>query len=116
MMPKITRLPQGNAQFPGDKQQGDVVVLALGDIFCWDGNFWRMLGGRFIPKQMREDFLSYIQTGWPDEDSAKFDLPSLFDLSYFTAYDGNDTVPADPKMVEVFHSRILEAIRCIQSN
>lgn len=113
-MVKITRLPPGNAQFPTDKNPGDIVILALGDIFCWDGCIWRMLGGRFIPKQMREDFLSYIQTGWPDENSAQFDLPTLLDLSYFCAYDGDDTVPADPKMVEVFYSRIMEAVKQIK--
>lgn len=113
---KITRLRGGNSQFPEEKVIGDVTVLSLGDIFCWDGKFWRILGGRFIPEAMRESFLSYIKTGWPDEQSAQYDLPTLFDLSVFEDYGQWDMIPADPKMVNTFHSRVLEAIKAIKNN
>jgi len=109
----ITRLRGGNAQFPESKLPGDTVVLANGDIFCWDGGIWQLIGGRFIPRAMREEFLSYISTGWPDPSSARFDLPTLFDLSIFTDYGEDDIVPADAKMVRRFIDRVLEvAERC----
>lgn len=110
---KITRLRGGNAQFPEDKNIGDVVVLALGDIFCWDGGIWQLVGGRFIPQGMRDLFLSYVSTGWPDEESARFDLPTLLDLNIFVDYGPYDTVPADPKMIDRFIKRVAEVgARC----
>jgi hypothetical protein len=112
----ITRLRGGNAQFPEEKQIGDVVLLALGDIFCWDGRIWQLVGGRFIPSGMRDLFMTYVSTGWPDGESARFDLPALLDLSIFTDYGPNDLVPADPKMVRRFIDRVVEvAERCERS-
>ena len=104
----ITRLRGGNAQFPESKEPGDVVVLANGDIFCYDGGIWQLIGGRFLPRAMREGFISYISSGWPDSSSARFDLPSIFDLSIFTDYGPDDLVPADPKFVERFINRVVE--------
>lgn len=104
----ITRLRGGNAQFPESKEVGDVVVLANGDIFCYDGGIWQLVGGRFIPRSMREEFLSYVKTGWPDPSSARFDLPTILDLSVFTDYGPDDMVPTDPKFVEKFTARVLE--------
>lgn len=110
---KITRLRNGNAQFPETKEIGDVVMLALGDIFCWDGQIWQLVGGRFIPAAMRDIFLDYCYGGWPDPESARFDLPTLLDLSVFIDYGPYDTVPADPKMVERFIQRVAEVgARC----
>jgi hypothetical protein len=110
---RITRLRGGNAQFPEEKDIGDVVVLALGDIFCWDGGMWQLVGGRFIPAAMRDDFIIYVSNGWPDASDAYFDLPTLLDLSVFTNYGPYDTVPADKKFVERFISRVAEvAERC----
>jgi hypothetical protein len=110
---RITRLRGGNAQFPEEKEIGDVVVLALGDIFCWDGGMWQLVGGRFIPAAMRDDFIVYVSNGWPDASDARFDLPTLLDLSIFTDYGPYDTVPADKKFVERFISRVVEvAERC----
>jgi hypothetical protein len=110
---RITRLRGGNAQFPEEKDVGDVVVFALGDIFCWDGGMWQLVGGRFIPAAMREDFVSYVSNGWPDASDARFDLPTLLDLSVFTEYGPYDTVPADKKLIERFISRVVEvAERC----
>jgi len=110
---RITRPRGGNAQFPEEKTIGDVVVLALGDIFCWDGGMWQLVGGRFIPMAMRDDFISYISNGWPDANDARFDLPTLLDLSVFTEYGPYDIVPADKKMIEKFIGRVVEvAERC----
>ncbi len=112
----ITRLRGGNAQFPEGKKIGDVVMLALGDIFCWDGQIWQLIGGRFLPAGMRDEFLKYISSGWPDADSARFDLSTMFDLSVFTDYGPYDTVPADSKLVKKFMSRVVEvAERCEKS-
>lgn len=105
---KITKLRGGNAQFPEEKAVGDVVVFALGDIFCWDGSIWQLVGGRFIPQEMRDLFLCYIATGWPDEKSARFDLPNLMSLEIFTNYGPSDLVPANPKMIERFITRVIE--------
>jgi hypothetical protein len=105
---RITRLRGGNVQFPEDKEVGDVVLLALGDIFCWDGGIWQLIGGRFLPRAIRETFLEYVSTGWPDEASAKFDLASLLDLSVFVDYHGDDIVPGDPKMVQRFIDRVIQ--------
>jgi hypothetical protein len=113
---KITKLRGGNAQFPEEKEVGDVVMLALGDIFCWDGGIWQLVGGRFLPAAMRETFLDYVATGWPDPESAQFDLPTLLDLSVFVDYGPNDLVPADPKMIKKFIKRVVEvAERCEKS-
>lgn len=112
----VTKLRGGNAQFPVDKQIGDVVMLALGDIFCWDGQIWQLVGGRFIPAAMRDEFLTYIASGWPDVDSARFDLPILFDLATFTDYGPYDMVPADAKMIKKFMNRVVEVTeRCEKS-
>lgn len=109
----ITRLRGGNAQFPESKEPEDVVVLANGDIFCWDGGIWQLIGGRFVPRALREEFLHYISSGWPDPSSAKFDLPTLFDLSVFSDYGEDDIAPADPKMIQKFIDRVMEvAERC----
>lgn len=109
----ITRLRGGNAQFPEKKSIGDAVVLANGDIFCWDGQMWQLIGGRFIPKALREEFLSYVSSGWPEPDDVRFDLPCLLDLSIFSDYGADDIVPADPKFVERFIGRVAEvAERC----
>lgn len=105
---RITRLRGGNVQFPEEKEMGDVVLLALGDIFCWDGGIWQLIGGRFLPRAMRETFLEYAGTGWPDAASAKFDLASLLDLSVFVDYGGDDIVPGDPKMVQRFIDRVIQ--------
>ena len=112
----ITKLRGGNSQFPGTKEVGDVVVLALGDIFCWDGGMWQLVGGRFLPQAMREEFLHYVKTGWPDASSARFDLPAMLDLSVFVNYGPTDLVPADPKWVEKFIARVAEVSERIAKN
>jgi hypothetical protein len=113
---RITRLRGGNSQFPDEKDLGDVVMLALGDVFCWDGGMWQLVGGRFLPKAMREEFLRYVSTGWPDPSSATYDLPSLLDLSVFVDYGPDDQVPGDPKWVEKFIARVIEVSeRCQRS-
>lgn len=85
-----------------------MVVLALGDMFCWDGRIWQLLGGRFIPAAIRDEFLAYVASGWPDSASALFDLPELLSIEGFTRYACYDTTPADPKWIGKLISRVAE--------
>jgi hypothetical protein len=112
----ITRLRGGNAQFPEDKEIGDVIVLSSMDIFCWDGKLWQLVGGRFLPKGIVETFINYIDSGWPDPQSAQFDLPTLIDLEAFVDYGSDDVAPADPKMADKFIKRVIEVAKQCEKN
>lgn len=121
---KITRLRGGNSQFPEEKEVGDVVVLAFGDIFCWDGQIWRLVGGRLISKDAREVFLSYIKSGWPDRSSAEWDLDMLLRGLEDTNQQRSDGVslPSDQaakwakKHLDVFIQRVLDACDKCEAN
>ena len=78
---KIARLPRGNAQFPKEKDPGDIVVLANGDIFTWCRGLWAMLGGRFLKPEVREWVLDYLKTGWPSPDDVRFDSGQMLELA-----------------------------------
>ena len=78
---KITRLPRGNAQFPKERDPGDVVVLANGDIFTWSGGLWAMLGGRFLKSEVREWVLDYLKSGWPTPSDLRFDARQMLELA-----------------------------------
>lgn len=112
----LTRLRQGNSQFPAEKEIGDVVVLSSGDIFCYDGGIWQLIGGRFLPRALRDGFLSYLSSGWPDSESALFDLATLLDLECFNSYTDEEEKLgkiAYEDFVEKFKLRVLEvAARC----
>lgn len=111
----ITKLKPGNSQFPGDKVVGDVVVLSNGDIFCYDGAIWQLLGGRYIPAGMREAFLGYLQDGWPDHDSAIFDLETIIKLEIFLPEEEiePDTLNLEmtKRAVKRFKERVLEVCK-----
>lgn len=113
---RVTRLRGGNSQFPEAKTAGDVVVLALGDMFCWDGRIWQLLGGRFVPTAIRDRFLAYVASDWPDSASALFDLPQLLSLDGFAEYACYDTVPADPKWISKLISRVVEVAEGCEKN
>lgn len=104
----LTRLNKANSQFPESKEPGDVVIMHNGEIFCYCNDIWILLGGRFLPKTLRETFIQYISTGWPDPSSAKFDIPTMFDLSKFQEYGDYDLVPTDPKFVKLFTDRVYD--------
>lgn len=78
---KITKLPRGNAQFPEEKEPGDIVVLFNGDMFTWCGGIWCLLGGRYLKEQSREWIVDYLKERWPTPREAKFDLPQLTELN-----------------------------------
>lgn len=114
---KVSRLRRGNANFPEKKEPGDVAVLASGDIFCWDGGLWQLIGGRYISDGCREDFISYVSSGWPDSESAKFDLPSLFHLDMFSGGKEDDSIPEIKKEKtwrEKFISRVIQVSEIIE--
>ena len=78
---RTTRLPRGNAQFPTEKDPGDLVVLSNGDAFTWSKGIWMMLGGRFLKEEVREWMLDYLKVGWPTPTEANFDLGQMLDLA-----------------------------------
>lgn len=78
---KITRLPRGNAQFPEEKDPGDLVMLSNGDIFTWCQGMWALIGGRFLKPQSREWVMDYLKDGWPTPREAEFDLPQLLSIN-----------------------------------
>lgn len=78
---KITRLPRGNAQFPEEKDPGDLVMLSNGDIFTWCQGMWALVGGRFLKSQSREWVMDYLKGGWPTPREAEFDLPQLLSIN-----------------------------------
>ena len=91
-------------------------MLALGDMFCWDGQIWQLLGGRFIPAAIRDRFLAYVASGWPDSASALFDLPKLLSLDGFAEYACYDTAPADPKWIEKLINRVVEVAKVCEKS
>jgi hypothetical protein len=111
---KISRLRRGNANFPEKKEIGDATMLAAGDIFCWDGAIWQLVGGRYISERRREDFLQYISTGWPDPESARFDLPPLFDLDMFSDDSDVPEFKKEKTWIERFVSRVIEVSETIE--
>jgi hypothetical protein len=121
---KITKLRMGNSQFPEEKNIGDVVVLALGDIFCWDGTLWQLVGGRFISKGARDVFLSYIDSGWPDRNSAEWDLEMLLRGLEMTEQQRSDgtSMPIDQaekwakKHLDTFIKRVLDVCDKCEKN
>jgi hypothetical protein len=113
---KITRLKVGNSQFPEKKDIGDVVVMPSGDLFCWDGMLWQLVGGRFIPTHIREEFLNYIFSGWPDPTDVIFDLPCVIDLSVFVDHNSEGSISDDQKFVEKFIARVTEVTETCQKN
>ena len=74
---KITRLPRGNAQFPTEKDPGDIVVLSNGDSFVWSKAIWNLIGGRYLKPGVREWMLDYLKQGWPTPAEAKFDTGEM---------------------------------------
>jgi hypothetical protein len=78
---KITRLPRGNAQFPEEKEPGDIVVLYNGDIFTWCRDIWFLIGGRYLKEESREWLIDYLKDRWPSPREAGFDLPQFAKLN-----------------------------------
>jgi hypothetical protein len=58
-------------------------MLSGGDVFCFMGDHWRMLGGRWVDPKVKQAFFSYIKSGWPDSNTLKWDIDTIFDLAVF---------------------------------
>ena len=67
---RITRLPRGNAQFPTEKDPGDIVMLSNGDSFVWSKAIWNLIGGRYLKPEVREWMLDYLKEDWPTAPSS----------------------------------------------
>ncbi len=78
---KVTRLPRGNAQFPTEKDPGDIVVLSNGDAFVWSKAIWNLVGGRYLKPEVREWMLDYLKAGWPTPSEAKFDTGEMINVA-----------------------------------
>lgn len=106
---KITRLPRGNAQFPTEKDPGDVVMLSNGELFCWCKGAWYMLGGRFLRPEVRDWVLEYLKNGWPTPTEANFDLGQMISIVGDSKEDVKWTQMAIDNMLKI--SDIMETER-----
>lgn len=105
-----------------DCELGDLAMLSGGDVFCFMGDHWKMLGGRWVSPKIKQGFFSYVKSGWPDVKSMEYDLDTLFDISElfetvtdFTAnFDKND-IRNNPIWISNFKSKILETCKELQA-
>lgn len=104
---KLTRLPRGNAQFPEEKDPGDIVVLSNGDAFAWSNRIWRLIGGRYLKPEVRDWMLDYLKGGWPTPSDAKFDLGEMISIA------GED--PEDRRWTNMAISNIMELATNLQT-
>ena len=98
---KITRLPRGNAQFPKEKDPGDIVVLSNGDSFAWSKQIWRLIGGRYLKPEVKDWMLDYLKEGWPTPSDAKFDLGEMLNVAGEDSEDRRWTNMAISNIIEV---------------
>jgi hypothetical protein len=126
---KITKLRAGNSQLPSEKSIYDIVLLSSKDMFCWDGTMWQLIGGRFLPKEVIDVFLSYVSEGFPDIESLEWDLNFLLDTYDVLGKVSDYYIPESVasltqseqedfcrKSVKKFINRILEVYTFCQKN
>lgn len=104
---RVTRLPRGNAQFPTERDPGDVVMLSNGDIFTWCKGMWALVGGRFLKAATREWVLDYLKDGWPTPREAEFDLPQLLSI--------NGTEKEDRKWAQMMVDNLIQYSEALAS-
>jgi hypothetical protein len=118
----ITILKSNNNQFPSsiESEVGDITIMSNGDMFCYMGDSWKMLGGRWVPAAIRQSFINYIRSGWPDSKSLEFDLEGVFMLSIFEtltdvkeARDGD--IIKDPIWVKNFSQAIIKTCYLLEN-
>lgn len=118
----VTRLRgRKNCNFPPEKEVGDATVLAAGDIFCWDGYMWQLIGGMFIPAGVRNAFLSYISNGMPDPHSLEHDLELLFNTPELAQlmFNQQNEQSRDAPLIDwpaKFKKRVLEVARTCEKS
>lgn len=113
---KIHFSKSNTQELPGiaDCELGDLAMLSGGDVFCFMGDHWKMLGGRWVSPEIKQVFFNYVGSGWPDRKSMEWDIDILFDLSVFETvtdfssnYDKKD-IRNNPIWVKNFKDKILE--------
>jgi hypothetical protein len=117
----ITFLKPNNNQFPSsvDSGVGDITVMSNGDMFCYMGDMWKMLGGRWVPAAIKQSFINYIRSGWPDSKSLEFDLEGVFMLSVFEELTDvkeakNGDIIKDPIWVKNFSEAIVKTCSLLE--
>ena len=111
----ITILKPNNNQFPSsvDCEVGDLTMMSNGDIFCYMGDMWKMLGGRWVPAAIKQSFINYVRSGWPDSKSLAYDIEGVFLLSVFEELTDvkaaeHGSIIKDPIWVKKFTEAIVE--------
>ena len=101
----ITILKPNNNQFPSsvDSEVGDLTMMSNGDIFCYMGDMWKMLGGRWVPAAIKQSFINYVRSGWPDSKSL-----SIFETLTDVKAAEHGSIIKDPIWVEKFTQAIVE--------
>ena len=114
-MINITILKSSNSPLPShsDCTLGDLVMLYNGDVFCFLGDSWKLMGGRWVPPAIKQSFFGYIRSGWPDSKSLAFDLDAVFKLSVFEVVtdmpeSSNSDIKDNPIWINNFSKAIIE--------
>lgn len=98
---------------------GDLAMLTSGDVFCFMGNHWKMIGGRWVCPKIKQVFFNYIRSGWPDSKTISWDLDSMFDLSIFetvTDFEAEDSksIASNPIWVKKFKEEITKVCKTLE--
>lgn len=119
-LPKLSR---SSNELPSraDVEKGDLAMLSAGDVFCFMGDQWKLLGGRWVSPRIKQAFFDYVKGGWPDYSSMAYDLEAWFELSdlfspdpgFGLDYDQKD-IRANPTWEAKFKEAILETCKQLQ--
>lgn len=99
---------------------GDLAMLTGGDIFCYMGDHWKMMGGRWVDPNIKQTFLNYIQSGWPDCKTLNWDLETMFDLSVFETvtdfrHELSKNIASNPIWNQKFKEEIMKTCKLLES-
>ena len=93
-------------------------MLSNGDVFCYVGDQWFMLGGRWILSRIKQAFFSYVKSGWPDSKSLSYDLEGVFELSIFEppseVKPKYDEIERDPIWLKKFTENVTKVCSIIE--
>ena len=98
---------------------GDLAMLTSGDVFCYMGNMWKMIGGRWVDPKLKQTFFNYIKSGWPDYKTLAWDLECIFDLTIFEQVtdfvpNENSSISSKPIWFKKFKEEILETCKKLE--
>lgn len=107
----VFKLLRGNDQLPPESMvsTGDLALFSQGDLMCFMGDRWKMLGGRFLTAPVRDKFVVYISSGWGDATSIEWDLKDLFEAPPQGV--PGDSIFANPEWSRRFFNNVLETCR-----